>query len=124
MPTSRHNLTHLRASMRRVMILFALGALAAGGCGTNMAKVKGRLISHDQPMTFPATQVAVSFSPIGPDGKPDPAKSYTCVVNEDGSFELVASGGELPAGSYQVSIQAMGKLGAQLKRFVGTGSPI
>jgi len=52
----------------------------------------------------------------------EPAKSFTMPVNEDGSFELNASGGQLPTGNYQVSIQAMGKLGTQMKAFAGTGS--
>ena len=109
--------------MRHVLLLVALVALAAGGCGGDAkAKVKGRLLSNGQPMKFPATQVAVGFSPVGADGKPDPARSYTTPVNEDGSFELVASGGELPPGNYQVSIQASGKLAAQMKPYAGTSS--
>ena len=89
-----------------------------------MAKVKGRLVSNGQPMKFPPTQVAVGFSPVGADGKPDPAWSFTTPVNEDGSFELVASGGELPAGTYQVSIQAMGKFATEFKAYAGTSSAI
>jgi hypothetical protein len=101
----------------------ALVALVVSGCGGEQkAKVKGRLVSNGQPMTFPATQVAVVFTPMGADGKPEPTKSFTCVVNEDGSFELNASGGQLPTGNYQVSIQAMGKLATQMKPFAGTAS--
>lgn len=84
--------------------------------------MKGRLVSNGQPMSFPATQVAVALSPIGADGKPEPARAFTTPVNEDGSFELVASGGELPPGNYQVSIQASGKLAAQMKAYAGTSS--
>ena len=111
--------------MRHVLLLVALVALAAGGCGGEAkAKVKGRLVSNGQPMKFPATQVAVGFSPIGADGKPDPARSYNTPVNEDGSFELVASGGELPPGTYQVSIQAMGKLATEMKAYSGPASAV
>jgi hypothetical protein len=110
--------------MRRVLVCLALTGLLAGGCGGGTAKVKGRLVTNGQPMSFPATQAAIVLSPLGADGKPDPAKSYSAVVNQDGSFELVASGGELPAGNYQVSIQAVGKLKEQLKLFAGTDSPV
>lgn len=111
--------------MRYAILLTALAGLLAGGCGGEAkAKVKGKLVSNGAPMSFPATQAAVSLSPVGADGKPDPAKAFTAVVNEDGSFEVLASGGELPAGTYQVSIQAMGKLGQQLKGFAGANSPV
>ncbi len=114
--------------MRRafVVLAFALVALAASGCGgPGKAKVKGQLVSGGQPMSFPATQVGVVFTPVGADGKPDPTKAYTAVVNEDGTFELVASGGELPSGNYQVSILATGgKLATQMKPYAGASSPI
>lgn len=111
--------------MRRALLVLALAGLAAGGCGgSNMARVKGRLVMNDQPMSFPPTAAAVVFTPLSGEGKPDPSKSYTAVVNEDGSFELLASGGELPSGRYQISIQATGKLGAQLKKFAEPTSPV
>jgi hypothetical protein len=111
--------------MKRALVFLALAGLLAGGCGGSAkAKVKGRLVSNGQPMTFPASQAAVSLAPIGADGKPDTAKSFTIAVKEDGTFELVASGGELPTGNYQVAIQAMGKLGQQLKGFASPNSPV
>jgi hypothetical protein len=110
--------------MRCVLLAVALVALATSGCGGGMAKVKGRLVSNGQPMTVPGMTVGVVFTPVGADDKPNPTKAYTAVVNEDGSFELVASGGEFPAGKYQVAITATGKMAAQLKAFAGPNSPI
>jgi hypothetical protein len=46
------------------------------------------------------------------------------VVNADGTFELLASGGELPAGRYQLAIQALGKLKSQMTKFAPPQSPI
>ena len=110
--------------MRRALLLLALVGLAAGGCGSTTARVKGRLVTNDQPMTFPATQVAVVLTPLDAGGNPDPAKAYTAVVNEDGSFEVLASGGELPPGQYQIAIQAMGKLKEQFKKLAAPNSPL
>lgn len=109
--------------MRSALVLIALAGLASGGCSDNgKAKVKGRLVSNGQPMTFPAFQASVVLAPVGPDDKPDPSKSFTCVLEPDGSFELLASGGELPAGRYQVAVQTMGKPSNQLKGFAGPSS--
>lgn len=110
--------------MRRALVLIALVGLATGGCGSSMARVKGRLVNNDQPMSFPPTAAAVIIAPIGADGKPDQMKSFTAVVNEDGTFELLASGGELPPGQYQIAIQAPGKLKEQLKKFAVPNSSI
>src|SRR5690349_19732037 len=111
--------------MRRALVAaVVLAALAAGGCGSGKGKVKGRLVANGQPMSFPPTQVAVVFAPVGADGKPDPLKAFTAVVNEDGTFELIASGGELPAGQYQISIQAMGAMKEKLKGFAAANSRV
>ncbi len=111
--------------MRRALLVVALVGLAAGGCGgPKLAKVKGRLVTNDQPMEFPPTAAAVVFTPLNDGGTPDPSKSFTAVVNEDGSFEVLASGGQLPVGKYQISIQAMGKLKEQLKKFGEGVSPV
>jgi hypothetical protein len=110
--------------MQRALALVALAALAAGGCGEQKSRVGGRLVNNGQPITVPASQVAVTLTPLTADGKPNPGASYTMKVKEDGTFELVASGGQLPPGTYQVSILASGKLAEQVKPFAGDASPI
>jgi len=110
--------------MRRAFVLIALAGLASGGCGSDKAKVKGRVVNNGQPMTFPPFQASVVLAPCGADDKPDQAKSFTCIMGEDGSFELIASGGEVPPGRYQVAIQAMGKPSNQLKGFASPSSPV
>lgn len=111
--------------MRRVFVMVALAGLAAGGCGGDAkAKVKGRVVNNGQPMSFPAFQASVVLAPCGPDDKPDAARSYSCVLGEDGTFELVASGGELPPGRYQVAIQALGKPSNELKTIASPSSPV
>jgi hypothetical protein len=57
------------------------------------------------------------FRGLGADDKPDPNRTYTAMLNPDGSFELVASGGELPAGVYQVTVDIAGKVGEKYKAF-------
>lgn len=109
--------------MRRALICVALVGLLAGGCGGSPAKVKGRLVNNGQPVAVPATQVAVLFAPIDASGKPNALKSFTAVVNADGSFEVLASGGELPPGQYQIAVQAQGKLGEQFKALTPPNSP-
>lgn len=111
--------------MRGALVAAALVGLVSGGCGgEEKAKVKGRLVNDGQPMTFQAFQAAVVFTAVGPDDKPDSAKAFTAVVGEDGTFELVASGGEVPVGRYQLAIQAVGKTATQLQGFAGPSSPI
>ncbi|HVK15230.1 MAG TPA: hypothetical protein VM597_41205, partial [Gemmataceae bacterium] len=80
-------------------------ALVVNGCGGGMAKVKGKLVENGQHRQFAAFSASVQFAKIGEDGRPDTTKMYSAVVEADGSFELVASGGELPAGVYQVAVE-------------------
>jgi hypothetical protein len=70
------------------------------------------------------TQAALQFTPLGPDGKPEAASSFTAVVNENGTFEVVASGGKLPAGTYQVGLQTYCKLAGKYRALAPPGSPI
>lgn len=90
--------------MRHVLFGAALLALLASGCGSEAAKMKGRLVEHGQPKEFPPTVASVQFTLIV-DGKPNPSKSYPAVVNTDGTFEVLASGGQLPPGTYEVEIR-------------------
>lgn len=105
--------------MVRTLVLGALALLLAAGCGggESKAKVKGQIVDNEQPMSFGPTQVAVEFSPLDENGKPDVKTVYSAVVNENGSFEVVASNGELPPGKYRVSILATGKLKARFQAF-------
>ena len=67
----------------------------AGGCGSDgKAKVKGRVVNNGQPMKFGAFQASVVLAPCGPDDKPDPAKSYSCVLGPDGEWERMEPGEE------------------------------
>lgn len=97
----------------------ALVALLATGCGGGgMGRVKGRLTDNGKPVTFPSgAQAAVVFEMIDPDGKPDRSKMYTMMLDPDGGFELLASGGELPAGTYKVKLDVAGKDSSHFKRF-------
>ena len=45
------------------------------------------------------------MSMIGANGEPDNMKSFTAVVDTDGTFEVLASGGQVPPGAYRVSVQ-------------------
>jgi hypothetical protein len=57
-----------------------------------------------------AGQAALVFTPTGPDGKAG-ARAYAAGLDPDGSFELVASGGEVPVGAYLVSLEVAGGKG-------------
>lgn len=76
--------------------------LLLSGCSGNMATVSGRIVDNGQPMKYAATQAAVQLTLMGANGKPDNSKSFTAVVNPDGTFQVVASGGSVPIGTYQV----------------------
>jgi hypothetical protein len=109
--------------MKRVLPVAAVLALIVTGCGSGMAKVKGKIVENGQPKSFGAFSASIQFTLIGPDGKPDTTKMYSAVVDQDGSFELVASGGELPAGTYQVAIEMPLKKGDR-PQFAGPNSPL
>ena len=103
--------------MRGSLFAVALLALVAGGCGSGMAKVKGHVLENGQPKSFAGIQAGVMLTLLGPDGKPDPNKSFTAVLGADGSFEVVASGGELPPGMYLVTLNIPGKGGEKYRAF-------
>ena len=109
---------------RGLPVVIALGLFLLAGCGASPARVKGQVVANGQPVSFTGLQAAVVFAPVGPDGKPDTGRSQTAVLNPDGSFELLASGGELPAGTYMVGIQVVGKAGEKFKAVGPTNSPI
>ena len=82
--------------MRRTLFAAGLGCalLLLCGCGGGKAKVKGRIVENGQAQKFKANQAHLEFIPLDADDKPQPGKAYTAGVNEDGSFEVLASGGE------------------------------
>ena len=87
--------------------LFVLGLLVVmiAGCGNGLGKVKGRIVENGQPKTFPPTSHSVELTLLGPSGQPDTMKTFTAVVDADGTFEVHASGGQVPPGAYQITIQ-------------------
>ena len=101
--------------MKPTSLLVALLAFVCSGCSESKARVKGKVVENAQPMSFGANQAALELTPIGASGEADPNKMYTAVVNADGSFEVVVSGGELPLGKYQVAFRAFGKLTEKYK---------
>lgn len=91
--------------MRRLALAAALAALAAG-CGGKgePARLKGRLVENGGPREFAPFSASVEVFLLGGDGQPDKAKSFTAPVGGDGTFEVVASGGTLPPGEYEVQV--------------------
>ena len=63
---------------------------------------------NGKPFALPpkAGEVFISVFGLDAEGRIDPLKKYTGVVNHDGSFEIFSSGGELPVGTYQWSIDS------------------
>ncbi|NBO91493.1 MAG: hypothetical protein EBV06_04135 [Planctomycetia bacterium] len=90
--------------MRRIVIGIALLLLTFTGCGNPMARVKGKLVENGKEMKFPPNSAAVELTSMG-----ENATTYTAVVNEDGSFEVFASGGQVQPGNYRVGVMLMGK---------------
>lgn len=103
---------------RAVAVATALVCLFVCGCGASVGKVKGKLTENGQPLSFaPGAQASVVFTLLGADGQPDKLHAYTMMLEPDGSFELRASGGELPPGNYKVTLDVAGKDNAKFKRF-------
>lgn len=109
--------------VRFLCCAFAVMAVVTG-CGPAIGTVKGRLVENGQPTKFPPTSASVQMSPVGADDKPDANVVYSAVVNEDGTFEVVASGGKLPPGKYMVAVEVIGKDGAKYKQFNATVSKV
>src|SRR5947209_1386810 len=103
----------------RKLIICALLAACTLGCGGGKGRVKGRVVENGSPVTVEG-QAAVMFYLIGEDGKPDPTRGYPVPLNEDGSFELVASGGQVPPGNYLITVEVNGpKSATGMGRFKG-----
>lgn len=96
----------MRFSTCALALLLSLSFLS--GCGKTTGELKGQIVEDGKPKSFESNEAALQLTMIGPDGKFDNNHSYTAVVNNDGSFEVVASGGELRPGTYQVALQFRG----------------
>ncbi len=83
---------------------FLLFTLA--GCGSPASTLKGKLVNGTEPVGSGGQLVSLSFHPMT-GGTPDATNNYTVPLNEDGSFEFVASGGTLPPGDYRVVISGV-----------------
>ena len=93
----------------RVPLFFLICCAGLAGCGSpKPANLKGSLALDGQPFALPANagEVFISFHGIGSDGKIDIFKKYGGTVSPSGSFEIIASAGELPVGTYQWSIDS------------------
>ena len=97
--------------MKAIMRVLVLGsAITMAGCGTDAGTLKGSLVDGGKPVGSEGQQVSLSFHPAKPDGAFDGSNCSTAVLNSDGSFEFVASGGTLKPGLYKVVIA--GSLGS------------
>jgi hypothetical protein len=115
--------------VRRIVpwVYFAAGlAVVLAGCGTDPARIKGRVLDNGQPVAVPSsgTPQSIVFESVGADGSG--SRMYSAMLSADGTFELVAAGGSVPPGEYRVSFDVTlpGKDGEKFKRFRGSGSPI
>lgn len=103
----------------RKYILLALLAACAFGCGSSKGRVTGKIVENGNPIKVEG-QAAVMFYLIGEDGKPDINKGYPVPLNEDGTFELIASGGQVPPGTYLITVEVNGpKSTTGMGRFKG-----
>ena len=108
--------------------MLAILGLVLIGCGDGQGKIKGRLLENGQPVPVPG-QAALMFWLIGADGSPDPNRAYAAHLHSDGSFELIASAGKVPPGTYLVSLNVNGPesregIGKFKKAFSDTNSPL
>jgi len=93
--------------MRLLLTILGLCVpLWLAGCGSaTTATITGKIVDNGQPRQYQPTQAAVQLTLVGPGGKLDENRSFTAVVNPDGTFQVISSGGEIPVGTYQVAIQ-------------------
>jgi hypothetical protein len=99
----------VRKSPRLVGCLL-LGLLSSG-CGSNMLKIKGRIVKDGQAyVTAPDEGLRILFVPTVPP-LPDRYDSYVAMYNRrDGSFQVVGKDGNgLPPGTYKVALELIKK---------------
>jgi hypothetical protein len=106
--------------------LTAALVVVLAGCGTDPARIKGRVLDNGQPLSVPGSGApqSIVFESLG--GEAGAGRMYSAMLNPDGTFELVAAGGSVPPGEYRVSFDVTlpGKDGEKFKRFRGSGSPL
>ncbi len=91
--------------MKAIVRALLIGSIfGAAGCGTDTGTLKGSLVDGGKPVGSEGQQVSLSFHPRKPDGAFDEGNCSTAVLNGNGSFEFVASGGTLKPGTYRVVI--------------------
>jgi hypothetical protein len=93
-----------------------LGLLSAG-CGSNMLKIKGRIVKGGQPyVTAPDEGLRILFVPTVPPS-PDRYDSFVAMYNrQDGSFQVVGKDGNgLPPGTYKVALELIKKKNDQFR---------
>jgi hypothetical protein len=106
-------------SKRLPLLVVLICGLVAGCGGPGMARVKGQLIDGGSPVTLSGErgEVVIVFNLLDGEGKPVPFKMYSTLVNADGTFEIYASGGELPPGTYQIGLAAEKSKNPKFKPF-------
>jgi hypothetical protein len=98
--------------MKASLVLATGLALAAlSGCGSSTGTLKGKVVDNGAPVK-PDGLASLSFYPMK-DGTPDANNSFTAVLNGDGTFDVVASGGKLPPGTYRVVVASAGGAGRE-----------
>lgn len=91
--------------MKTLAYALVFGSICgAAGCGADAGTLKGSVVDGGKPVGSEGQQVSLSFHPAKPDGSFDEGNCSTAVLNGDGSFEFVASGGTLKPGRYKVVI--------------------
>jgi hypothetical protein len=84
-------------------------ALFVTGCGSNMLKVKGRVVKAGQPFIIaPDESMRIVFVPSEP-LSPDKYDSFFAIYSrEDGSFRVTGKDGNgLPPGKYKVGLELL-----------------
>ncbi|WP_162659575.1 hypothetical protein [Tuwongella immobilis] len=91
-------------------LLFGLMLLTNSGCGdTGKSTLKGQLQKSDgSPFALQAGEQAfLTFCQVGESGAINSEATYPAMVQGNGQFEVIASGGELPPGKYRVALQIL-----------------
>ncbi len=104
----------MRTAVFRVFIAISLaGGLLTGisGCGVGGEKlvvIRGRVVENGQPLRleYGGPRVELSFHPVDAAGNPVPDKmSYSCSVQQDGTFVMDGIGKGIPAGRYKIAVR-------------------
>ena len=119
--------------MRRSLVPGLLVLVAVAGCGGEMARVKGRLVNGGSPVAPPpGARISLLFEPVEGGPGADARRFFPAILEGDGTFEVVASGGQVPPGTYRVSLtfssadsrQSAPPVPAELAPFTRADSPL